>query len=207
MRKTTSGPREPHTDSRPDFAEVHLFCASFLNCTLSGPPVSTESTFSRPFQETRRYTFSSPLPVINGGLEKVLSVSTGGPDKVRFKKNSQIRYTWAKSGLETACGSRRREVVFRMAISPGKHVFFPVFFEARLPRAPPALWGKNLGKKKRSGWCLLLFSRFWSFFVPFLGKKREGIPFLGLCPWKIVTFVWFTFNIYCEKNMLRVVSA
>ena len=41
------------------------------------------------------------------------------PDKVRFKKNSQIRYTLAKSGLEMVCGSRRREVVFRMAISPG----------------------------------------------------------------------------------------
>ena len=42
---------------------------------------------------------------------------TGGPDKVRFKKNSQIRCTLAKSGLEEVCGSRRREVVFRVAIS------------------------------------------------------------------------------------------
>ena len=74
-------------------------------------------TFLR--QKTRRYTFSRPLPVVSNGLTKVLSVLTGGPGKVRFKKNSQIRCTLAKSGLEKVCGSRRREVVFRMAISPG----------------------------------------------------------------------------------------
>ena len=119
MRKTTSRLREPHTFSRLDFAEVYLIWEFFLNRTLSGPPVNTECTFSRPLQKTRRYTFSRPLPIVSDGLEKVLSVLTGGPDKVRFKTNSQIKCTLAKSGLEKVCGCRRREVVSRMAISPG----------------------------------------------------------------------------------------
>ena len=38
--------------------------------------------------------------------------------------------------------------------------------------------------RKRSLWCLLLFLRFWALFVPYLGQKRQGIPFLGLCPKK-----------------------
>ena len=88
MRKTASRLREPHTVSRPDFAQVYLIWEFFLNRTLSGPPVSTESTFARPSQKTRRYTLSRPLPVVSNGLTKVLVVLTGGPDKVRFKKNS-----------------------------------------------------------------------------------------------------------------------
>ena len=36
----------------------------------------------------------------HGGPGQVLSGSTRGPDKVRFKNNSQIRYTGAKFGLE-----------------------------------------------------------------------------------------------------------
>ena len=107
MRRTTSRLREPHTLSRPDFAKAYLIWGLFLNLTLSGTPFSAESTFSR------------PLPIVSGGLAKVLSVLIGGPDKVRFKKSSQIRCTWAKSGLETVCGSRRREVVFNVAISRG----------------------------------------------------------------------------------------
>ena len=59
MRKTTSRLREPHTFSRPDFAKVHLIWEFFLNRTLSGPPVNTESTFSRPLLTT------------GNGLEKV----------------------------------------------------------------------------------------------------------------------------------------
>ena len=74
-------------------------------------------TFLR--QETRRYTFSRPLSVLRYGLAKVLSVLKGGPEKVPFIKNSHIRYTLAKSDLEKVCGSRRREVVIRMGISPG----------------------------------------------------------------------------------------
>ena len=119
MRKTTSRLREPHTFSRPDFVKVYLIWVFFLNRTLSGPPVSTESTFSRPSLTTGKGLEKVYLLVSCDGLAKVLSVLTDGPDKVRFKKNSQIRYTLAKSGLEKVCGSRRREVVFRMAISPG----------------------------------------------------------------------------------------
>ena len=74
-------PRTAYTISRPDFALVYLIWEFFLNRTLSGPPVNTESTFStRPLHKTRRYTFSRPLPVVSGGLEKVLSVLTGGQD-------------------------------------------------------------------------------------------------------------------------------
>ena len=119
MRKTTSRLREPHTVSRTDFAQVYLIWEFFLNRTLSGPPVSTESTFATPYLTTGKGLEKVCLLVFCNGLEKVLAVLTGGPDKVRFKKNSQIRYTLAKSGLEKVCGSRRREVVFRMAISPG----------------------------------------------------------------------------------------
>ena len=54
MRKTTSRLQEPHTFSRPDFAKVHLIWEFFLNRTLSGPPVNTESTFDRPFQKNEK---------------------------------------------------------------------------------------------------------------------------------------------------------
>ena len=113
-----------------------------LNRTLSGPPVSTESTFVRPSQETRRHTFSRPLPVVSNGLTKVLSVLTGGPDKVRFKKNSQIRCTLAKSGLEKVCGSRRREVVFRVAISRGLTCFYQ-FVLGPVAEGPPECYMKK----------------------------------------------------------------
>ena len=39
-----------------------------------------------------------------GGPGQVLSGPTRGPDKVRFKNNSQIRYTGAKFGLERGSG-------------------------------------------------------------------------------------------------------
>ena len=52
--KTTSRLREPHTISRPDFAQVYLIWEFFLNRTSSGPPVSTESTFARPSLTTNK---------------------------------------------------------------------------------------------------------------------------------------------------------
>ena len=89
----------------------------FLDRTFPGPPVSTESTFARPYLRTGEGLEKVYLLVFCDGLAKVLSVLTSGPDKVRFKKNSQIRYTLVKSGLEKVRGPRRREVIFRMAIS------------------------------------------------------------------------------------------
>ena len=173
-------PPKPHTVSGPDFAQVYLIWEFFLNRTLSGPPVSIESTFARSSLTTGKGLVKVYRIVFCDGLAKVLSMLTGGPDKVRFRKNSQIRYTWAKSGLETVCGLRRREVVFRMAISRGQHAFNK-FFSRPGCRAPPAWCEENSGRKW-SGWCFLLFPRFCSFSIPSLGKKREGIPFLGLCP-------------------------
>ena len=90
-----------------------------MNRTFSGPPVSTENTFARPYLTSAKGLEKVYVLAFCDGLAKVLSVLTGGPGKVRFKKNFHIRYTLAESGLEKVWGSRRREVVFRMAISPG----------------------------------------------------------------------------------------
>ena len=93
MRKTTSRLREPHSDSRPDFAQVHLIWEFFLNPTLPGPPVSTESTFDRPSLTMGKGLEKVYLLVFFDGLSKVLSVRTRCPGKVRFKTNSHIRCT------------------------------------------------------------------------------------------------------------------
>ena len=72
-RKTTSRLQEPHTFSRPDFAKVYLIWEFFLNHTLSGPPVSAESTFARPYL------------TMGKGLEKVyLLVVVQWPSKGTF---------------------------------------------------------------------------------------------------------------------------
>ena len=82
MQKSTSRLREPHTFSRPDFAKVYLIWGFFLNRTLSGPPVSTESTFARPYLSTGKGLEKVYLLVFCDGLAQVLSMLTGGPDKV-----------------------------------------------------------------------------------------------------------------------------
>ena len=139
MRKTTSRLREPHTFFRPDFAKVHLIWEFFLNRTLSGPPVNAESTFSRPPLTTGKCLEKVYLLVFCNGLEKVLSVLTGGPDKVRFKKNSQIRCTLAKSGLEKVCGSRRREGVFCVCHISPVNLFLSVFLRPGCRGPPPSV--------------------------------------------------------------------
>ena len=72
-----------------------------------------------------------------GGPGQVLSGPTRGPDKVRFKNNSQIRYTGAKFGLERGSGFGSLGALLRMAISHQKHVVLHFFFEDRVPMSPP----------------------------------------------------------------------
>ena len=65
------------------------------------------------------------------------------------------------------------------------NLFFS-FFLGPDAEGPPERYVKKNSGRKRSERCFLLFPRFWSFFVPSLGQKREGIPFLGLCPFFII---------------------
>ena len=53
---------------------------SFRN--LSGPPVSTESTLARPYLSTGKGLETASILVFCDGLAQVLSMLTGGPDKV-----------------------------------------------------------------------------------------------------------------------------
>ena len=79
----------------------------------------------------------SPLRVVcrirfsveSDGPGQVLSRPTCGPDEVRFKNTSQIRYTWAKSGLERRSGLWSMGVLLRMVISRQKHVVLKYFSE------------------------------------------------------------------------------
>ena len=87
MRKTTSRLREPHTFSRPDFAKVYLIWVFFLNRTLSGPPVSTKSTFSRPSLTTGK------------GLEKVYLLDFGLRKVRKMTKNAET----AKNTIQNVC--------------------------------------------------------------------------------------------------------
>ena len=75
--------------------------------------------------------------VTSDGLAQVLSGLTSGPDKVRFKKNSQIRYTWLKIGLERGSGFWSRDALLRMAISRQKHDFLRFFFRGQGVNEPP----------------------------------------------------------------------
>ena len=68
----------------------------------------------------------------------------------------------------------------------GCNMIFSRFFSTVWPRSPPRAMRAKTSARKRSLWCFLLFLRFWALFVPYLGQKREGIPFLGLCPKKKV---------------------
>ena len=77
VRKTTYRLREPHTFSRPDFAKVDLIWELFLNRTFSGPPVSTESTFARPYLTTGK------------GLEKVYLLDFGLRKVQKITKNAE----------------------------------------------------------------------------------------------------------------------
>ena len=72
-----------------------------MNHTLSGPPVSIESTCARPSQKTRRYTVSRSLAVERYGLAKVLSVLTGGPDKFlkEFPDQVNLGEIWPRKGM------------------------------------------------------------------------------------------------------------
>ena len=102
---------------------------------------------------------------------------TGGPDKVRFKKNSQIRCTLAKAGLEKVCGSRRREVVFRVAISRGLTCFFSVLFLGPVAEGPPERYvNKKLGSK--TVWIVFFsVSAFLVVFRTFLRPKTRTYTF------------------------------
>ena len=71
------------------------------------------------------------------GPGQVLSGPTCGPDKVRSKNNSQIRYTWAKSGLERGSGFWSLGVLLRMAISRQKDVVLQFFFGDGVPMSLP----------------------------------------------------------------------
>ena len=71
------------------------------------------------------------------GPGQVLSGPTCGPDKVRSKNNSQIRYTWAKSGLERGSGFWSLGVLLRMAISRRKHVVLQFVFGDGVPMSLP----------------------------------------------------------------------
>ena len=64
IRKTTSCLQNPHTVSRSDFAQVYLIWEFFLNRTLSGPTISTESTFARPSLTTGKGLETVYLPYV-----------------------------------------------------------------------------------------------------------------------------------------------
>ena len=114
------------------------------------------------------------------GPGQVLSGPTCGPDKVRSKNNSQIRYTWAKSGLERRSGFCSLDVLLRMAISRQKDVVLQFFFGDGVPMSLPIdVHEKNVAKSVKMA-CFAVFA-FLANFVPFLGEILEGIPFLGHC--------------------------
>ena len=85
MREVTSRLREPHTSSRPDFAEVYLIWEFFWNGTLFGSPVSTESTFARSYLAT------------SIGLEKVYLLVSCLRNVRKMTKNAET----AKNAIQT----------------------------------------------------------------------------------------------------------
>ena len=62
------------------------------------------------------------------------------------------------------------------------NLFFFSFFLGPDAEGPPERYVKKTRVENGLDGVFCCFPRFWSFFVPSLGQKREGIPFLGLCP-------------------------
>ena len=119
------------------------------------------------------YTFS----FLCNGLAKVLSGLTGGPGKVRFKKNSQIGCTLAKSGLGK--GMRFSEAGGRFLHGHISRVtcFFPSFFRGPVAEGPPEHCGeKTWVKNGLDG--VFAVSAFLVIFVPtFLRQKSRRYTF------------------------------